>query len=296
MPSLEKRTPQATKIDTSLYILHQLDSHNMVSLELEARLDNLLSTAQAETADIDIFAPLPESEECPICLLPLPLDLNETSFNPCCGKTICFGCIYKNMLREKTNGDPSKIGLCAFCRQPIIHDKNYIKRIRKLMKNNNPESYLHMAERYRSGKGVLQSDTKSVEMYIRAAELGNANAFGYIGDDYRKGVVVEQSASKSLEFFELSAKKGSIQARRELARFHGVNGDMQVCMKHLKVIASAGDQDAMGDLMRAYKEKLIAKEELTHTLRACQASQNEMKSEDRDEAKLFNKETDSDND
>lgn len=67
---------------------------------------------------------------------------------------------------------------------------------------------------------------------------------------------------------------------------------MQVCMKHLKVIASAGDKDSMGDLMRAYKEKLIAKEELTQTLRAHQTSSNEMKSKDRDEAKSFNEETD----
>ena len=44
----------------------------MVSLELEARLDNLLSTAQAETANIDLFAPIQEKEECPICLIPLP--------------------------------------------------------------------------------------------------------------------------------------------------------------------------------------------------------------------------------
>ena len=46
----------------------------MISLELEARLDNLLCTAQAETADIDLLAPLiiTEREECPICLLPLP--------------------------------------------------------------------------------------------------------------------------------------------------------------------------------------------------------------------------------
>lgn len=66
------------------------------------------------------------------------------------------------------------------------------------MKNNNPESYLHMAERYKTGKGVLQSDTKSIEMYIRAAELGNANAFGYIGDDYKHGVVVRYKVHQNL--------------------------------------------------------------------------------------------------
>ena len=31
----------------------------MASLELEARLDNLLATAQEETKDIDLFAPIP---------------------------------------------------------------------------------------------------------------------------------------------------------------------------------------------------------------------------------------------
>ena len=43
----------------------------MVSLELEARLDNLLATAQKETADIDLFAPIPDKNECPMCMIPL---------------------------------------------------------------------------------------------------------------------------------------------------------------------------------------------------------------------------------
>jgi len=37
--------------------------------------------------------------------------------------------------------------------------------------------------------------------------------------------------------------------------------------------------------MDAYKEKLLSKEELTQTLRACQASQNEMNSKDRNDAR-----------
>ena len=44
----------------------------MVTLELEARLDNLFATAQTETADIDLLAPIPEREECPICLISTP--------------------------------------------------------------------------------------------------------------------------------------------------------------------------------------------------------------------------------
>jgi len=40
-------------------------------------------------------------------------------------------------------------------------------------------------------------------------------------------------------------------------------------------------------MMKMYKLKLLSKEDLAQTLRACQASQNEMKSKDRDDACAF---------
>jgi len=45
----------------------------MTTLELGARLDNLLFTAKEETANDDLYAPILLREECPICLLPLPI-------------------------------------------------------------------------------------------------------------------------------------------------------------------------------------------------------------------------------
>ena len=81
-------------------LAYQNNKQNMSSLELEARLNNLLSTAQTETADSDIFAPIPEREECPICLIPLPLVECEISFYACCGKSICRGCTWKHMLSD----------------------------------------------------------------------------------------------------------------------------------------------------------------------------------------------------
>ena len=38
-----------------------------------------------------------EPEECPICMLTLPINANESSFFSCCGKMICNGCIYAFM-------------------------------------------------------------------------------------------------------------------------------------------------------------------------------------------------------
>ena len=259
----------------------------MVSLELEARLDNLLATAQEETADIDLFAPIAEREECPLCLLPLPIKESDIVFKACCGKSICSGCSYKHMLVSLRNGTLVD-HKCAFCLQPTGTGQQRVKRLKKLMKQNNPNAYMQMAGQCRSGEGVLKSDTKSLEMYIRAAELGNAAALGNIGIAYELGdYSVEQNTSKSVEFFEVSAKKDSVQAHRDLADFHGRNGNMDECMKHMEVAASAGDQESMNGLTNAYKDSLMSKEKLTQILRAFQASSNEMKSTDRENAHLF---------
>ena len=90
----------------------------MTTLELEARLDNLLSTAKAETADIDLFAPIQEREECPICMIPLPpLGEKYATFMNCCGKTICQGCLCKDMCNEIGKGKQKHEIICAFCRK-----------------------------------------------------------------------------------------------------------------------------------------------------------------------------------
>ena len=58
-------------------------------------------------------------------------------------------------------------------------------------------------------------------------------------------------------------------------------------IKHLKVVASAGDKETMNMLMTKYKEKALSKEELTQTLRAYQASSDLIKSDDRDNARVM---------
>ena len=69
--------------------------------------------------------------------------------------------------------------------------------------------------------------------------------------------------------------------------YHDKMGNTSECVKHLKVLASAGDKESMDGLMEAYKDNELSKEDLTQTLRAFQASSNEMKSKDRDDARLL---------
>ena len=108
-----------------------------------------------------------------------------------------------------------------------------------------------------------------------------------IGQCYLEGTVVDQNTSKAVEFWEVAAKKGSYYAHSLLASLDDMNGNTNGCVEHLKVAASAGHNSSMNYLMDTYKRKLVSKEDLAKTLRAYQASTDEMKSEDREDARAF---------
>ena len=44
----------------------------------------------AELHDEALFNEPPPREECPICMLPLPIAMDEQSFKSCCGKTMLW--------------------------------------------------------------------------------------------------------------------------------------------------------------------------------------------------------------
>ena len=46
-------------------------------------------------SDEELFKPTPPRDECPICLLTLPLDGKEVIYQECCGKILCGGCFYE---------------------------------------------------------------------------------------------------------------------------------------------------------------------------------------------------------
>jgi len=101
----------------------------------------------AEIRDDRLFKQPDESHlgECPICCLPLPLGEKKWAINSCCCKTICKGCEYANVLREKEQGLEHR---CPYCREPLPDtdeemDQNYMKRI----KANDPVALFQMGEK-----------------------------------------------------------------------------------------------------------------------------------------------------
>jgi len=72
----------------------------------------------ADLFDEKLFADPPPRDECPICLIPLPLNESQIQFQSCCGKTICDGCVYTMQIRE------GKFLRCPFCRVPNATSKD----------------------------------------------------------------------------------------------------------------------------------------------------------------------------
>ena len=57
------------------------------------RLNALAKTLEEELEGADLFKPLPPTDDCAICLVPLSRHVNtETYYQPCCGNVICWAC------------------------------------------------------------------------------------------------------------------------------------------------------------------------------------------------------------
>eukprot|EP00984_Skeletonema_dohrnii_P029793 scaffold20682_cov61-Skeletonema_dohrnii-CCMP3373.AAC.1 len=124
----------------------------------------------------------PESSyvgDCPICCLPLPLDLSKSIVAVCCSKAICMGCDVETQKREFEGRRDHK---CPFCREPV-GNKLWRKQIMKRIEANDPVALCR--------EGVEQYDkgdySSAFGYYVKAAELGYVEAHYRLSLLYHSG-------------------------------------------------------------------------------------------------------------
>ena len=237
----------------------------------------------AELHEEALFKDPPPPEECPICMLPLSNEHKTSIYYTCCGKTICDGCIYA--LRESEGGDR----LCPFCRTPDEPtDEGTVKQIKKLMDKGNGEAFNLLAGLYTRGMyGIRINLTKANELYLKAGELGHAQAYHNLGNSYYHGTAVDVDMKKAKHYYELAAINGDIDARHFLGVLEGRNKNPRVAFKHFMIAAKMGHSKALEKVKRGYIMGLglmVTKDEYTDTLRAYQERKNEIKSDMRAKA------------
>jgi len=217
----------------------------------------------AELHDEQLFKEPPSREECPICLIPLPLDESQIQFQTCCGKVVCNGCTYAMKMSEGKD-------LCAFCRTPTVtYDEDTIKRVKNLMDKGNSEAFNTLAGIYYRGlMGMPQDYQKANELYLKAGELGCAEGYYNLGNSYVNGDGVEVDTKKAQHYYELAAIMGDLDARYNLGSDEHRAGNQHRAMKHFVMAAKAGDKESLNEVKEMFIQEVVTKDEYASTLRA----------------------------
>ena len=244
----------------------------------------------AELHDEELFKDPPHREECPICMLPLPIDERESTFKSCCGKLICVGCIHAMIMEEIRRGKKKEEwGLCAFCRtlRPSS-DEEEAKRLDKIMEKGNAMAFCVHAGYYVHGShGLQQNLAKATELWLKAGKLGCAEAYYNLGYSYDIGWGAEADKKKAKHYYELAAINGNIKARHNLGCNEYNTGNYHQAYKHYIIAAKSGFRPSLDKIKEGFTKGFVTKDEYASTLRAYHESQTEMKSEARDKAAEF---------
>ena len=248
----------------------------------------------AELYEEALFNEPPPNEECPICMLLLPIAAEEHSFESCCGKIICMGCIHAMAMEEVRKGKKKEeMGMCPYCRTPeTSSDEEDAKRLTKQIEKGNAMACYNLAGRYADGiRGMRQDMTKANELWLKAGDLGCADAYFNLGISYGVGNGVEADKKKAKYYYELAAMMGNVTARHNLGVFEGKAGNYQRTFKHMIIAARAGFTQSFDRVKKGFMDGHLTKEEYASALRAYHERQTEMKSDMRADAAAFRERT-----
>jgi hypothetical protein len=200
-----------------------------------------------ETHQIGIFGNIPVPEECPICLVTMSMENQETIFTSCCAKVMCRECDKK--ANDSLNGQ-----LCPFCRMRRPSGRSeHLVAVRTLAKKGDANAAIALSDAYRNGDGVEASNYKSLKWALTAASHGSPTAYGIFSMAYLNGVIVEKSPLERRRCLEIAAKMGCIKARRTLETIAATEGDHLGAILHMEIAASAGCKVALTNCFEEYK-------------------------------------------
>ena len=286
--------------------------------DIGKRLDVLVKKLGEERKGADLFAPLPPTEDCAICLVPLSRVPSNSIYWACCGKLICVGC--DGRMEEKIKKGKKLFTCCPHCREPRSND--YYRQVEARALKNDRVAWKSLGSYFAEGiNGFPRDDLKALDCFIRAAELGSPDACTHMAIFYSKGRGVSRDRERELLFCTVGALRGCIGARHKIGLSEYESGNYEIGIRHWKIAAEAGMQPSIDILKKIYnsgnqnvKEKIlewksqpsrsiddlqklyntsesfltmpgkkfISKEYLEKVYRVCHDAQMEVKSEERE--------------
>jgi tetratricopeptide (TPR) repeat protein len=202
------------------------------------------------------------------------------NYYPCCGKSICSGCIYSFAVTGNKK--------CPYCNTDRRGtDEELLEKLMKRVAVNDVGAICQLAKHYEKVNGCFHQDhAKSMELFTRAANLGCSESQFCIGLKYDKA-----GDLKNAKFhYEAAAMAGHEMARFNLGVYEYNYGNIEQATKHWIIAASAGNYIAMHELRaffereggNFYGKRIVSRESFDSTLEAYNISCVEMRSEARD--------------
>jgi len=256
----------------------------------------------AELHDEALFKDPPAKEDCPICFLPMPARLiycitlppatissvpiydfakaNEMlakedteKYYSCCGKSICRGCLYSNIM----SGNKDK---CPFCNSDCnkTDEESVAEMMRRVEANDATSIYMLASSYYQGLHGLQRDEDRAIELYIRAADLGCSEAHHNLTGVYHDG----GDLKKAKFHLEAAAMAGHEIARYNLGIIEYNAGNREQAIKHWTIAASVGDYVAMHELRQYFEKGLVSRKSIDSALTAYNSSCADMRSEARD--------------
>ena len=235
----------------------------------------------AELYDEELFKEHPEREECPICMLPLPLHPSQITFKTCCGQNLCAGCVYAQRTEGLMSGKAwEDTGDCAFCRMPVPKTKEEtIDRIKKCMEKKNAAAFFALSSFYKYGDmGLPRDPKKAKEVLLKGVDLDSADIYCNLGIAYED----ERDMDKATYYYGLAAIRGDTDARYSLGRIEMEASSFERAYKHFIIGAKAGEERSIQMLQSGFKDGYVTKDEYADALRAYQQRSDETNSAARD--------------
>ena len=238
----------------------------------------------------------PQNEECPICMLPLPHEPSESSYCVICGKTVCWGCMIGTAEAHAEGGDEEKavekITTCPYCRSKTTcyDDKFWLEKEMKRANAGDGESMHVIGGYYFDGEmGLKQDKAEGLQWYHRSMEAGSGHAAFNLSRCFKYGDGVKQDIEKAIEYSQKSAGHGFAPSYVQLGRLLLGRGEIEEGMLNLRKASMCGmnEKFIFDKLKIGFKYGFITKEEYAFTLRENQAACNEMKSGNREMAKML---------
>jgi hypothetical protein len=236
----------------------------------------------AELFNKKLFKQPPPNKDCPICYLRLPIETDQNSYQSCCGKMLCSGCVHAH---SAAAADTERFK-CVFCQTEAPYsDDEDSERLKKRAEANDAQAMYNLGTYYqRWMMGLRQDNAKALELFHKSAKLGNHVAHHNLSLCYQDGDIVEKDTKKTTYHRQLAAMAGNVHARYNLGCAEGNAGNMDRAYKHLMISANEGCDSSMKLVQEGYKSGFVTKGDHEKTICAHGNSIDEMKSDDRDRA------------